>query len=115
MTASWRFAGAATEAHQIEANEALAAISVGSNNWSTTQIAVSDTATLICPYRAGRRAVTITALSASAVYLGGDDSVSIASGVPLAGVIGATKTIETCAAIWGVTADSATVSVEELF
>jgi hypothetical protein len=50
-----------------------------------------------------------------AVYLGGDDSVSIAAGVPLPGAIGAVKTIETCGSIWGVTSDAATVSVEELF
>jgi hypothetical protein len=115
MTSSWRLAGAATEAHQIETNERLAAIASSSQNWAVTQVAVTDTATLICPERVGRRSVTITNLSAVAVYLGGDDSVNVANGVPLPGIVGAVKTIETCGSIWGVTSDAATVSVEELF
>jgi hypothetical protein len=114
MTSSWRLAGAATEAHQIEANERLAAIAAGSKNWAVTKVSVADNATPLCPARAGRRAVTLTNLSTIAVYLGPDDSVSFASW-PLPGVVGASKTIKTSAAIWGVASDAATVSVEELF
>jgi hypothetical protein len=115
MTSSWRLAGAATEARQIETNELIAAMAAGSENWSTTQIAVSDTATLICPERAGRRSVTLTNLGAAAIYLGSDNAVSVASGVPLPGIVGAQKSIETCVAIWGVAADVGSVAVEELF
>jgi hypothetical protein len=115
MTSSWRLAGAATEAHQVETNERLAAIAAGSKNWAVTKVSVADNATPLCPARAGRRAVTLTNLSANAVYLGSDSTVSVASGVPLPGIVGAMKTIETCAAICGVTADVGGVSVEELF
>jgi hypothetical protein len=115
MTSSWRLAGAATEANQLETNERLAAIASGSANWATTQIPVTDKATPPCPARAGRRSLTLTNLGVTAVYLGGDDSVSIASGVPLPGVVGATKTVEMSAAIWAIVADVGSVAVEELF
>jgi hypothetical protein len=115
MSGSWRLAGAATEAHQIEENEALAAIASGSQNWAVTQVAIGNSATLLCPSRAGRRSVTLTNRGVTAIYFGSDNKVSVASGVPLPGIVGASKTIGTSAEIWGITADAANVSIEELF
>lgn len=106
-------AGPLTDA-QIRAS-ALAVALAGSLSLATGQGTATATASLLVAARAGRRSVVIVSGSATPMYLGGA-GVTPATGVFLAGVVGASATLETEAAIYSVTASgSAAVSFVELY
>ena len=75
--------------------------SAGSQNFATTQVTLATSATLILAARANRIAVTIETLGTSASYIGGV-TVTTSTGVPLLAVAGASITIPTQAAVYGV-------------
>lgn len=74
-------------------------------SFKTSQPVIAAAATLIVAARLGRKKVTVVNPSAVAVYLG-DSGVTTATGVLLAGVVGASVTIETDQAVYGVVAAS---------
>lgn len=76
---------------------------VGSGSIATSQASVASTATLVAAARAGRNAVTVENLGTVAVYIGGA-GVTTSTGFLLPGVVGASVTIPTSAAVYGVDA-----------
>ncbi len=76
---------------------------IGSANFATAQASVGATATSIVGARTGRGAVTVENHGTTAVYLGGS-GVTAATGLLLPGVVGASVTIPTQAAVYGITA-----------
>lgn len=88
----------------------------GSNgSVATAQVSVASTATLVAAARAGRGAVIVTNLGAVAVYLGAA-GVTTTTGTLLPGVVGASVTIPTSAAVYGVDATGTqAVSVAEVY
>lgn len=78
-------------------------MSVGSNAIATTQVGVAATSTLVSAARLGRNAVTVENLGTTAVYLGAS-GVTAATGLLLPGSVGATVTIPTSGAVYGVAA-----------
>lgn len=89
------------------------AIGVASpDNIATAQVSVGATATLIAALRSGRRSITIEQLGTTAVYIGGA-SVTTSNGILLPGTAGSSVTLNTTAAIFGITA-SGSQSVAEV-
>jgi hypothetical protein len=89
----------------------------GAANWVATQADVTTSAASpIIAARAGRRAVVVTQLGTTDVWLGPDNTVSPTTGALLKGVAGAAKTIPWTGAVYAVTASSTQrVSVEEIY
>jgi len=88
---------------------------VGSSNWATTQVSVTNAATQLVAARAGRQGVVVTNLGTTPVYLGGS-GVTTATGAFLPGVAGASKTIPAATAVYGIVGTGTqNVSVEELY
>jgi len=88
---------------------------VGSSNWVVNQVSVGSTATSLVPVRSARQAVVVTNMGATPVYLGGA-GVTMINGALLPGVVGASKTIPTTTAVYGIVgANSQIVSIEELY
>jgi monoamine oxidase len=88
---------------------------VASTNWSTSQVSVGSTPTLIAAARNGRNAVVVTNVGTTTVYLGGS-SVSTSTGAYLAGAVGAAKVVPYSGAVYAVVAvGTQTVTVEELY
>lgn len=77
--------------------------SAGSPTIATNQVTVAATATQIVPARTGRGAVTIVNSGATDIFLG-VSGVSVTTGVLLSGVKGASMTIPTSAAVFGIAA-----------
>jgi len=75
----------------------------GSPNFNTGQASAGANAAVLVPARSGRNSVTIENLGTTDVFLG-PSGVSATSGHLLPGVKGATITIPTSAAIYGVAA-----------
>lgn len=89
----------------------------GAGGFKTAQVSVADTAggTLLAANRSGRSAITIVNHGTTAVYVG-QSGVTTATGVLLPGVEGASITIPTQAAVYGiVSAGTQTVSVLETY
>ena len=84
-------------------------------NFAPAQVVVGNTSTLIAALRIGRASVTVENNGATAVYLG-NATVSVTTGVLLPGVLGASITLPTSAAVYGVVASgNQTVSKYELY
>ena len=75
-----------------------------SNSFDTNQVSVANTETLIVAANPTRRAVIITNLGTTAVYLGNSTGVTTGNGDLLPGIVGASVTIPTTAAIYGIAA-----------
>ena len=81
-------------------------LSVGAANFTPGQVSVGATSTLIAAARTGvsgtgRVAITVVNAGTTPVYLGGS-GVTTSTGALLPGVLGATVTINTTAAIYGI-------------
>lgn len=85
------------------------------NAFRTAQVTVASTPTLLCAAKTDRRAVTIINPSTTNVYIG-DANVTTVVGALLPGVIGASITIHTTAAVYGIVgASTQNVSVIETY
>jgi hypothetical protein len=93
---------------------------VGAANFAPNQVSIGTTATQIAAARTGvsgtgRVSITILNTSTTPVFIGGS-GVTASTGILLAGAIGASITINTTAAVFGiVSAGTATVSEWETF
>lgn len=85
---------------------------LGTGSLATGQVAVSTSATLIVAARANRASVTITSKADVAFCVGGS-GVSMSSGLYVAGVSGASVTLETSAAVYAVGEASVTLAYVE--
>lgn len=74
---------------------------IGNANMAAGQITVGTAATLIVPARAGRNSVTITNMGTTQFFLG-NSNVTTANGFPVPGAVGASMTIPTSAAVYGI-------------
>jgi len=90
--------------------------SIGSVNLATSQVSVATTATQIVAARAGRNAVTITNITgAQQVYVGAA-GVTAANGALIPATVGASITVPTSAAVFGIALTAAqTVSALETY
>lgn len=86
----------------------------GSAALATSQVSVGTSATQIVAARAGRLAVTITMVGAGDIFLG-IAGVTVTNGALLVGTKGASVTIPTQAAVFGIGAVAQTVSIIEVF
>jgi hypothetical protein len=86
----------------------------GSAALATSQVTVGTGATQIVPARSGRRAVTIQNNGTGAFYVG-VTGLTVANGYLVPGVVGASVTIPTQAAVFGIAAVAQAVSVLETF
>ena len=77
--------------------------SPGAANFATNQVSVTSAATAIVAARATRRAVLIINHGTTDVYIGGA-TVTTATGILLAGSEGASISIPTTAAVYGIVA-----------
>ena len=88
----------------------------GSGGFTTTTVTVAATATLIVAARKGRVAVTITNRGTTACDLDSQATVTVGGNQILAGVAGASVTIPTQDAVYGIAATGTqAVSVLESF
>ena len=93
----------------------ISAVDRGAASIATAQVSVTTASTLIAALRAGRSNITIINLGTTAVFIG-VTGVTTATGLLLAGVVGASITIPTSAAIYGIVASGTqSVSVLETF
>ncbi len=77
------------------------------SSFNTNQVTVQSTsATLIVAKNTGRKAVVITNLGTVAVYIGPNASVTTSNGQLLPGVVGASLSIPSTSAVWGIAASS---------
>lgn len=81
---------------------------VGGSSINTNQITVGATATLIVAARAGRQSVSITTTAATVLYIGAS-GVTTTTGHYIAASAGATITVNTAAAVYGVVASGTLV------
>lgn len=84
-------------------------LAVGAAHLSTSQVSVANTATQIVAARigtsgTGRVAVTVVNTGAVAVYLGATSGVTTSTGTLLPAVAGASVTINTTSAVYGIVA-----------
>lgn len=86
----------------------------GSASIATSQVTVGTGSTQIVPARSGRRAVTIENNGTGAFYVG-VSGLTVANGYLVPGVLGASVTIPTQAAVFGIAAVAQSVSVLETF
>jgi hypothetical protein len=90
-------------------------LQAGNTAIATAQVSVGTTATQIAALRAGRGSVTIENEGTTAVRIG-IAGVTTGNGFLLPGVVGASLTLQTTAAVFGiVAAGTQTVSVLETF
>ncbi len=75
--------------------------SMGSSNLATSQVTANSTATQLAAARPTRGAITVQNLGTTPVYVG-PAGVTAANGLLLPGVVGATVTIPTTAAVFGI-------------
>ena len=76
------------------------------SSFNTNQVTVQSTATLIVAQNTGRKAVVITNLGTTAVYIGSSSSVTTSNGQLLPGVVGASISIPQTGPVWGIAASS---------
>lgn len=76
--------------------------------FKTAQATIATTPTLILAQRAGRDAVIVEQTGTTAVYIGASD-VTTSTGLLLPGVVGASVSIETTDAVYGVVASGTQV------
>jgi hypothetical protein len=89
-------------------NDELAA-----RTWLPAHVNVSNSAQMIAPPRGNRRRITIVNYQTVTVYLGADSTITALSTNTLALASGASVTIESMAAIYGVTAATYTAASED--
>jgi hypothetical protein len=77
------------------------------SSFNTGQISVLATATLIVAQNTGRHAVLITNTTTTAIYLGIDATVTTPTGQLLPGVVGASISIPSKSAVYGISSGSA--------
>lgn len=93
---------------------------IGAAAFTPNQVSVGSSATLIAAARTGvsgtgRVSITVVNTTTTPVYLGGS-GVTTGTGVPLAGIVGASATFNTTAAIYGiVSTGTATVGEAETY
>lgn len=87
---------------------------VRSSAFTTGQITVGTSSTLIAAARAARQRVGVTVTSAVQCSFGGP-GVTLTTGWPLAAVAYASDSWDTAAALYGVCASSATVAYREVY
>jgi hypothetical protein len=75
-----------------------------SSSFNTNQVTVGATATLIVAQNVGRKAVVITNLGITPVYLGSNSSVTATTGQILPGTVGASISIPSTSAVYGIVA-----------
>lgn len=81
------------------------------SSFNTNQVPVLSTATLIVAQNTGRKAVVITNTSTTAIYIGNSSGVTTVNGQLLPGTVGASISIPSTSAVWGISSSStATVS-----
>lgn len=77
------------------------------SSFNTNQVTVqSSAATLIVAENFGRKAVLVTNLGTTAVYIGPNSNVSTSNGQLLPGVVGASISIPQTGPVWGIAASS---------
>jgi hypothetical protein len=117
-TTAWKVDGSAVTQPVSNATLPLptgASTNAGSSNFATAQVSVTTGNTTIATLRAGRFAITVINTGTNQVFLG-VTGVSITTGVVLPGVVGASVTIPTSAAVFGTVASGTqTVCVLETF
>lgn len=86
----------------------------GLGSLATSQVTVGVTATSIAAARATRGSITIVNSGTTDVFIG-PAGVTLVNGVLLSGVKGATITLNTTAAVFGITTVAQIVSVAETF
>lgn len=96
------------------ANGSRSVQSVGAPSIATGQVSVGTSSTLIAAARTGRQAITVVSTTALVFYVG-NTGVTTATGQYVAAAAGASITINTSAAIYGVAAAPVTVSYMEAF
>jgi hypothetical protein len=101
-------------AWQAQRGDATGAWVGGHSTLNTAQVAVGTSATLIAAARAGRQKLLLTLGAANDCYLG-VSGVTTTTGFRVKGVDGATATLDTAAAVYGVCAAATTISYLEEF
>jgi hypothetical protein len=76
------------------------------SSFAVNQVSVLATATLIVAQNTGRHAVLITNLGAIAIYIGPDATVTTTTGQLLPGVVGASISIPSKSAVYGISSGS---------
>lgn len=90
--------------------------SQGTGSLATSQVSVLTTATQIVAARAGRNAITITNITGAQQIFVGPAGVTAANGALIPATVGASATIPTSAAVFGIALTAAqTVSALETF
>lgn len=85
-------------------------------NLATSQVSVGATATQIVAARSGRGSLTIENAGTTALWIGADATVTSSTGFLLPGVAGASVTVPSATAVFGITGGgSQTVTVLETF
>lgn len=74
------------------------------SSFNTNQVTVLATSTLIVSGNNGRKAVVITNLGTTAVYIGPNSTVSTTNGQLLPGTVGASISIPQTGPVWGIAA-----------
>jgi len=77
-------------------------ISGGTSNLATGQVTITTAATQIVAARAGRSSVMVQNLGTTDVWIGPANTVTVGNGILLVGTKGATLTIPTQGALWGI-------------
>jgi hypothetical protein len=77
------------------------------SSFNTGQVSVLGTATLIVAQNTGRHAVLITNTGTIAIYIGIDATVTASTGQLLPGVVGASISIPSKSAVYGISASTA--------
>ncbi len=86
-----------------------------SRNWRTSQVSVGTSATLVASILPTRRQIMITTTGTAQVYCGPDNTVTAATGTPIANVAFSAISLPTTAAVWCIAASAQTVAVAESF
>lgn len=81
-----------------------------SSAFSTGQVSVGTAATQIVGANASRQSVVITNLGTQALFIGPNANVTALNGMLLPGVVGASITIFSTSAVWGISAVAQSVS-----
>lgn len=104
-----------TDAEYRYFNDKNAGVNSGYGGLATAQVSVGTTATLLAAARVGRGSIMLTNLGTVDTWIGGS-GVTTTTGVLLVGTKGATLTIPTSAAVYGIVATGTnSISVSEVF
>ena len=107
--------GVYTTPPTTNANGSRSVQQIGTPTFSTNQVAVGTTGTLVVAARAGRQSVTLTSLTAVAYYVGNAMGVTTGTGFPIPAAAGASITLATSAAVYAVGASAVTIGYVETY